>query len=76
MKPTPQRLTLTFDQITNWLVMNSPVRPTAEEVESAIESLVEQGIIETLWDADGVVSYRLTRDGIDYATNLFQQEDW
>jgi DNA-binding PadR family transcriptional regulator len=73
---TPPRRTLSFQQITQWLVAHSPMCPTTAEVEGAIESLVEQGIIETLWDENGTVSYRLTRDGFRYASGLSRQEGW
>lgn len=35
----------------------------ADRVEQSVEDLIHRGMIETLWDADGNISYRLTAIG-------------
>ena len=65
--------TLTFAEIAKWLRIRSVpafAPPTDAEVENAIESLVAQGIVETLWGEDGTVAYRLTREGKTYAQSV------
>jgi hypothetical protein len=71
--------TLTFAEIADWLRNRfgpGITPPTDAEVENAIESLVGQGIIETLWDSNGQVAYRLTRDGTAYAQSMIQERGW
>ena len=68
--------TLTFAQIAAWLRTRfGPdfTPPTDAEVENAIESLVAQGIVETLWSEDGTVAYRLTREGKTYAQSVMNK---
>jgi hypothetical protein len=66
---------LNFQQIASYLQSNplpgfSP--PSADEVENAIESLVRQGIVETLWGEDGKIAYRLTREGKAHAEAMMR----
>lgn len=35
----------------------------ADKIDKAVEDLIAKGMVETLWDADGNVSYRLTAIG-------------
>jgi hypothetical protein len=35
----------------------------ADRVEKTVEELIHKGMIETLWDANGNISYRLTAIG-------------
>jgi DNA-binding PadR family transcriptional regulator len=65
---------LNFQQIAAYLQSNPLpgfTPPSADEVESAIETLVRQGIVETLWSEDGQVTYRLTREGKAHAQAMF-----
>lgn len=66
---------LTMPEIADWLTEFSPVTPTHQEVEDAVYSLIENGILEPLWGADGVVSYRLTDLGNMVADVVVNQGD-
>ena len=68
---------MTFDKIVAFLTAQSPdLQATVTEVEDALESMIRNGIVETLWDEDGDVLYRLTTTGRDMAEGLKQQYGW
>jgi len=68
-------MNLNFRQINEYLQshpMPDSTPPSNQEIENAIETLVQQGIVETLWDEDGKVMYRLTRDGKAHAEAMMR----
>ena len=68
-------MNLNFQQINSYLQsrpMPDSTPPSTQEIEYAIETLVRQGIVETLWDANGKVMYRLTRDGKAHAEAMMR----
>jgi hypothetical protein len=50
---------LTMSEIHRILAEELP----ADKIDKAVEDLIAKGMVETLWDADGNVSYRLTAIG-------------
>jgi len=50
---------MTMSEIHRILAQELP----ADKIETAVEGLIAKGMVETLWDADGNVSYRLTAIG-------------
>lgn len=48
----------------------------ADRVEQAVEELVHKGMIETLWDADGNISYRLTATGRVIGKTILDQQNY
>ena len=76
---TPEHLTktvLTFDQIAEFVLAHASSPTTTRQVEEAVEALVAHGIVETMWDENGCVSYRLTRHGADHAIDMAREEGW
>ena len=65
---------LTAAEITDWMMSYSPVLPTQQEIEDSLESLVNKGILETLWNEDGEVLYRLTNIGDMVAKAIVEEE--
>ena len=55
----PEEPDMTMSELHEMLAQELP----AHKVETAVEGLIAKGMIETLWDADGNVSYRLTAIG-------------
>ena len=71
MNPMP------FDKIVAFLTAQNPdLQPMPYEVEDALEAMIRNGIVETLWDEDGNTLYRLTNTGRDMAEGLKQQYGW
>ena len=66
---------LTAAEITDWLMSNATIPPSLREVEESLESLVNKGIIETLWNEDGDVLYRLTEIGEMVAEAVIKEMD-
>lgn len=50
----------------------TPISPA--EVEQALERLVDADIVETLWDDEGYIQYRLTRAGRWVAQDIMERE--
>lgn len=75
MQARKDTMNLNFQQINSYLQsrpMPDSTPPSTQEIEDAIETLVRQGIVETLWDADGKVMYRLTREGKAHAQAMMR----
>ena len=66
-----------FDKIVAHLTAQSPdLQPMPYEVEDALEAMIRNGIVETLWDEDGNTLYRLTNAGRDMAEDMKRQYGW
>ena len=74
MKPmTP----MPFDKIVAFLTAQNPdLQPMPYEVEDALETMIRNGIVETLWDEDGNTMYRLTHMGREVAMDAKRQYGW
>lgn len=69
---------MSFDEIVAFVTGEpgpdgEPVSPAV--VEEALERLVEADIIETLWDDEGNIQYRLTRAGRWVAQDMLERGD-
>jgi DNA-binding PadR family transcriptional regulator len=71
MNPMP------FDKIVAFLTAQNPdLQPMPYEVEDALEAMIRNGIVETLWDEDGNTLYRLTNTGREMAEDMKRQYGW
>lgn len=76
----PDHRELTMSQLRNLLADELP----ADRVEDAIEALIHKGMVETMWDENGNISYRLTAIGRvvgkaindQYLYNTEQHDGW
>jgi len=55
----PEEPDMTMSELHEMLAQELP----ADKIDKAMEDLIAKGMVETLWDADGNVSYRLTAIG-------------
>lgn len=76
----PDHRELTMSQLRSLLADELP----ADRVEDAVEASIHKGMVETLWDENGNISYRLTAIGRvvgkaindQYLYNTEQHDGW
>ena len=76
----PDHRELTMSQLRNLLAAELP----ADRVEDVVEALIHKGMVETMWDENGNISYRLTAIGRvvgkaindQYLYNTEQHDGW